>query len=332
MNVIETHGLTRRFGRLEAVHGLDLTVPQGAVYALLGPNGAGKSTTTKMLMNLLQPTAGAAQVLGADSRRLSPSELARIGYVADGMELPEWMSVRRFLDYCRPFYPRWDDALEKKLLQDFELPPERKLKHLSRGMKMKTALIAALAYHPELLILDEPFSGLDPVVRDDFISGLIETSAQGNWTIFVSSHDIEDIERLADWIGVIENGRLRFAEELESLQRRFRRIEVTRTGQNMGGQGNGNIGRDDSPSRPNPGESRSSGREASLPARPATWLNYEEAGVLSRFIDTAYTPDETEKRCREIFPGATVTATPLPLREIYVTLARASRSQTLGQP
>jgi len=300
MNVIETHGLTRRFGRLEAVHGLDLAVPQGAVYALLGPNGAGKSTTIKMLMNLLLPTGGEARVLGADSRQLSPRELERIGYVADGMELPEWMSVRQFLDYCRVFYPRWDDALEKKLLRAFELPPERKLKHLSRGMKMKAALIGALAYHPELLILDEPFSGLDPVVRDDFISGLIETSAQGNWTIFISSHDIEDIERLADWVGVIENGRLRFAEELESLQRRFRRIEVTRTGSNATG-----------------------------PTRPATWLNYEEAGMLSRFIDTAYAPQETENRCREIFPGATVTATPLPLREIYVTLARASRSQTL---
>jgi ABC-2 type transport system ATP-binding protein len=306
MNVIETHGLTRRFGRLEAVHGLDLTVPQGAVYALLGPNGAGKSTTIKVLMNLLQPTTGHAQVLGADSRQLSPQELRRIGYVADGMELPEWMSVRRFLDYCRPFYPRWDVALEKKLLADFELPPERKLKHLSRGMKMKTALVAALAYHPELLLLDEPFSGLDPVVRDDFISGLIETSAQGNWTIFISSHDIEDIERLADWIGVIENGRLRFAEELESLQRRFRRIEVMRGG--------------------------SSGRlgEASLPVSsiPKNWLNYEEAGVLSRFIDSAYAPEETEKRCHEVFPGATVMATPMPLREIYVTLARASRGQT----
>jgi ABC-2 type transport system ATP-binding protein len=299
MNVIETHGLTRRFGRLEAVHGLDLTVPQGVVYALLGPNGAGKSTTIKMLMNLLLPTGGSAQVLGADTRKLSPRELARIGYVADGMELPEWMTVRGFLDYCRPFYPRWDGALEKKLLSDFELPPDRKLKHLSRGMKMKAALTGALAYHPELLILDEPFSGLDPVVRDDFISGLLETSAQGNWTIFVSSHDIEDIERLADWIGVIENGRLRFAEELESLQRRFRRIEVTRAGDG-----------------------------ATNPARPVAWLNYEEAGVLSRFIDSAYAPGETENRCREIYPGATITATPLPLREIYVTLARASRGKT----
>ncbi len=301
MNVIETHGLTRRFGRLEAVHGLDLTVPQGAVYALLGPNGAGKSTTIKMLMNLLQPTAGGAKVLGADSRKLSPKELRRIGYVADGMELPEWMTVQQFLDYCRPFYPTWDTALEKKLLRDFELPADRKLKHLSRGMKMKAALMAALAYHPELLVLDEPFSGLDPVVRDDFIRGLIETSAQGEWTIFISSHDIEDIERLADWIGVIENGKLRFAEELESLQRRFRRIEVTRTSAN------------------------GSGPAAN---RPAAWLNYEEAGMMSRFIDSGYTTGETEKRCGEMFPGSTSTASPVPLREIYVTLARVSRSKT----
>jgi len=321
MNVIETHGLTRRFGRLEAVHGLDLAVPQGAVYALLGPNGSGKSTTIKLLMNLLQPNTGGAQVLGADSRQLSPRELRRIGYVADGMELPEWMTVRQFLDYFRPFYPTWDTMLEKKLLQDFELPPERKLKHLSRGMKMKAALMAALAYHPELLILDEPFSGLDPVVRDDFIRGLIETSAQGEWTIFISSHDIEDIERLADWIGIIENGKLRFAEELESLQRRFRRIEVTRNAQGRDDNDPANKGRDASPRRP-------SGRLGE-PSLPTTWLNYEEAGLMSRFIDSAYAPGETEQRCGEIFPGATATATPMPLREIYVTLARANRGKTL---
>ncbi|HTB62035.1 MAG TPA: ABC transporter ATP-binding protein [Opitutales bacterium] len=298
MNVIETHQLSRRFGRLEAVHGLDLVVPKGVVFALLGPNGAGKSTTIKMLMNLLPSTSGTAQVLGVDSRKLSPRELARIGYVAESMDLPEWMTVRQFLDYCRPFYPTWDTALEKKLLADFELPEPRKLKHLSRGMRMKTALIAALAYHPELLILDEPFSGLDPVVRDDFTRGLIEVSAQGEWTIFVSSHDIEDIERLADWIGVIENGRLRFAEELESLQRRFRRIEVTRASTTPAPQ-----------------------------TRPATWLNYEESGLMARFIDSDYAVGDTEKRCADIFPGGTVTATPVPLREIYVTLAHASRGK-----
>jgi ABC-2 type transport system ATP-binding protein len=141
---------------------------------------------------------------------------------------------------------------------------------------------------------------LDPVVRDDFLRGLIETSAQGEWTILISSHDIEDIERLADWIGFIENGRLHFAEELESLQRRFRRMEITR-------------GADTTP----PGGGQ----------RPASWLNYEEAGTMVRYIETSYQPQETEKQCGEIFHGATATASPLPLREIYVTLARASRAK-----
>ncbi len=304
MNVIETHGLSRCFGfaRFGAVNGLDLTVPQGSVYALLGPNGAGKSTTIRVLMNQLAPTLGTAKVLGVDSRKLGPRELARIGYVADGMELPEWMTVRQFMDYCRPLYPKWDEAVEKKLLADFELPAKRKLRELSRGMRMKCALVAALAYHPELLVLDEPFNGLDPVVRDDLLRGLIEASAQGEWTIFISSHDIEDVERLADWVGIMDNGRLRLAEELESIQRRFRRVEVT---QPQGGTGRTG--------------------EAAL---PTPWLNVEKAGALTRFIDTGYAAGETEHLCAKIFPGSTVVATPMPLREIYVTLARASRAKT----
>jgi len=202
-------------------------LPTGAIYALLGPNGAGKTTTIKVLMNLLEPTAGSATVLGVDSRRLGPRDLARIGYVADGMPLPDWMTLQVFLDYCRPFYPTWDRDLENKLAAKFELPLERRLKHFSRGMKMKAALIAALAYRPTLLVLDEPFSGLDPVVRDDFIRGVLEVSSLGDWTVFLSSHDIEEVERLADWIAVLEQGQLRFAEPLDSLLRRFRRIEVT---------------------------------------------------------------------------------------------------------
>ncbi len=298
MNVIETDGLTKLFGKQAAVDSLNLQLPQGQVFALLGPNGAGKSTLIKLLLNLQKPSAGRAQVLGVDSRKLGPAQLARIGYVADGMQLPEWMTVQQLLDYCRPLYPTWDAALEKKLLNDFELPAGRKLKHLSRGMRMKCALIAALAYRPELLVLDEPFSGLDPLVRDDFLRGLIETSAQGEWTIFISSHDIEDVERLADWIGFIENGRLRFAEQLESIQRRIRKVEVT---------------------------CRTEGAGAGLAERPKAWLNYEEAGTLTRFVDSAYAVGETERLCEKIFPGATVAATPLPLREIYLTLARASR-------
>jgi len=293
MNAIETTGLNCRFRQLEAVHSLDLTVPAGSVYALLGPNGAGKSTTIKMLMNLLRPTGGSARVLGVDSLQLSPAEFSRIGYVAETIDLPEWMTVGQFLNYCRPFYKKWDVELEKTLLQKFDLPPARKIKHLSRGMRMKTLLLSVLAYRPDLLVLDEPFSGLDPVVRDDFIRGVLEVSSLGNWTVFVSSHDIEEVERLADWVGLIDQGKLKLAEKLDSLQQRFRRIEVTRT--------NGN---------------------ASSPKKPVHWLGWEEAGTLTRFIETQYKSGETEKLCADIFPGAAINAQPLPLREIYLSLAR----------
>src|SRR5471030_506309 len=227
MNIIETKNLTRRFGRTEAVHGLDLTVPTGSVCALLGPNGAGKTTTIKMLMNLLPPTAGAAHVLGTDSRQLGERELAQIGYVSENQQLPLWMTVRQLLDYCRPFYPAWDRALEKTLLARFELPESRKLAQLSRGMLMKAALLSSLAYRPKLLVLDEPFSGLDPLVRDEFIKGVLEVSAQGDWTVVVSSHDIDEVERLADHVALLEDGRLRFSESTEALQARFRLVEVT---------------------------------------------------------------------------------------------------------
>jgi ABC-2 type transport system ATP-binding protein len=293
MNAIETTGLNCRFRQLEAVHSLDLTVPAGSVYALLGPNGAGKSTTIKMLMNLLRPTGGTARVLGVDSQKLGPAEFARIGYVAETIDLPEWMTVGQFLNYCRPFYKKWDIELEKTLLQKFDLPPARKIKHLSRGMRMKTLLLSVLAYRPDLLVLDEPFSGLDPVVRDDFIRGVLEVSSLGNWTVFVSSHDIEEVERLADWVGLIENGKLKLAEKLDSLQQRFRRIEITRIAAN-----------------------------ASPVKKPAHWYGFEEAGTLTRFVETRYNPDETEKLCAEIFPGSNITAQPLPLREIYLALAR----------
>src|SRR3954462_14577290 len=212
MNIIETQNLTRRFGRMEAVQDLNLAVPTGSVFALLGPNGAGKTTTIKMLVNLLRPTSGEATVLGVDSRRLGERELAQLGYVSENQQLPLWMTVRQLLDYCRPFYPTWDAALEKTLLAQFELPTDRKLKQLSRGMLMKAALLSSLAYRPKLLVLDEPFSGLDPLVRDEFIRGVLEVSDAGEWTVLVSSHDIEEVERLADHVGLLEDGRLRLSE------------------------------------------------------------------------------------------------------------------------
>lgn len=297
MNIIETHGLTRRYGRTDAVHGLDLSVPEGSVFALLGPNGAGKTTTIKLLMDLIRATSGTALVLGVDSRQLRERHRAQIGYVSENQELPLWMTVRQLLDYCRPFYPTWDRELEKTLLAQFGLPEDRKLKHLSRGMLMKTALLSSLAYRPKLLILDEPFSGLDPLVRDEFICGVLEVSAQGEWTVFVSSHDIEEVERLADRIAMIEAGRLRLSETTEALQTRFRQVEVT-------------LG-DASPN---------------LAATPPTWLEVQRSGSLVRFVDTAYDRAKTEQACRERFPDAAVVARSLSLREIFLVLARNGRS------
>lgn len=300
MNIIETTNLSRRYWRTEALSGLNLTVPTGSVFALLGANGAGKTTAIKVLMNLLEPSAGEARVLGVDSRRLGERERAQIGYVSENQKLPLWMTVQQLLDYCRPFYPTWDRALEARLLAQFDLPTDRKLKHLSRGMLMKAALLSTLAYRPKLLVLDEPFSGLDPLARDDFVRGVLEASELGDWTVLVSSHDIEEVERLADNIALLEAGRLRFSETTDSLLGRFRRVEVSLSG----------------------------------PAQPGTpppgWLEVEQKGGLVRFIDTRYDSATTERACRERFPEAAVTASPMTLREIFVTLARETRNQPKG--
>ena len=161
--MISLQNLHKRFRNVDAVQGLTLEVPEGQVTAFLGPNGAGKTTTIKCLLNLHRPDTGTATVLGIDSRQLGPAQFAQLGYVSENMELPLWMTVQQFLDYCRPLYPQWDKAFEAKLLKQFDLPLTSKLKDLSRGMRMKAALLSSLAYRPKLVVLDEPFSGLDPV-------------------------------------------------------------------------------------------------------------------------------------------------------------------------
>lgn len=298
MNVIETHQLTRRYGKAEALHGLDLSVPAGSVFAFIGPNGAGKTTTIRMLMNLLEPTSGEACVLGVNSRKLTPRERQRIGYVSENQKLPEWMTVNQLLRYCEPLYPTWDRDLEKKLLRKFELPPERKLKHLSRGMMMKAALLSSLAYRPELLVLDEPFSGLDPLVRDEFIAGALEVSEQDEWTIFISSHDINEVEQLADWVGIVEAGRLSLSEPIEALLARFRKIEIT-----------------------------AKEHELHVSLAPETWLEVEQTGNVMRAVETRYVPEQFEHACRRL-GDVNIVAKPMTLRQIFVVVAREGRAQT----
>lgn len=298
MNIIEAEKLTRRFGRTEAVHELTLAVPEGSVCALLGANGAGKSTTIKMLMNLLPSTAGSARVLGVDTRKLGERERAQIGYVSENQQMPLWMTVRQLLDYCRPFYPTWDRVLEKNLLAQFALPEDRKLKHLSRGMLMKAALLSSLAYRPKLLVLDEPFSGLDPLVREEFVRGVLEVSEAGSWTVLVSSHDIEEVERLCDRVVLLDAGRKSLDETTEALQARFRRVEISGA--------------------------------AGTVAPVSTMLAVERAGALTRFVATDYAGESTERLWQEKFPGAAIAVQPMSLREIFIALAKHARA-TAGE-
>jgi ABC-2 type transport system ATP-binding protein len=298
-HAIEASGVTRSFGRLDAVHELSLNVPTGSIFALIGPNGAGKTTTIKLLMNLIRPTRGAARVLGTDSRRLGSRDFERIGYVSENQRLPDWMTPDELLDYCRPFYPAWDDGLCRRLQADLGLRAPVPLRRLSRGTRMKAALLASLAYRPELLVLDEPFTGLDPLVRDDLIRALLEVPDGGRaWTVFVSSHDVDEVERLADWIGFMSAGRLVFAEPVSSLLARFRLVEVVAT-------------------------------SATAPrAQPrAEWMPQGSAGRTLRFVDTAHDAPDADARIAAAYPGASVQTLPMSLRDIFVAMARRAAAE-----
>jgi ABC-2 type transport system ATP-binding protein len=297
MNVIETHDLSLRYGNTEALRSLTLLVPKGSVFALLGANGAGKTTAIKVLMNLLRPSGGIASVLGVDSLKLGPRQFEQIGYVSENQQLPGWMTVRQLLDFCRPFYPTWDMDLERMLLRALSLPEDRRLKNLSRGMFMKASLLSSLAYRPKLLVLDEPFSGLDALVREEFVHGLLEVFGSGEWTVFISSHDIEEVERLADTVAVIDEGRLQFSESTEDLLGRFRRIEGTM--------------------EPGYGDE----------APPQDVLDWQRDGNFVRFVEAAYSADRLDVLQRDVLPGAQLQARPMTLREIFVSQTRSSRTR-----
>src|SRR6185312_10669064 len=214
-NAIQTQGLTKRFARTEVLRGIDVAVPEGAIYALVGANGAGKTTMIKVLMNILRPSSGRAEVLSGDSRTLTGARFCEIGYVSENQEMPDAMTIGAMLDYTRPFYPRWDRALEIELIRQFDLRLDRKLRHLSRGMRMKAAFVSSMAYRPKLMVLDEPLAGLDPLVRDELIEGIL---------------DLAEIESFASHIGFMEDGRLLFSDGMSAIAARFREITIALDG------------------------------------------------------------------------------------------------------
>ena len=300
-SAIQTEGLMRRFGRTDAVRDLTLDVPEGSIFALIGPNGAGKTTTIKVLMNLLRPSAGSARILGTQSTSLGARELRRIGYVSENQRLPGWMSPRELIRFCKPMYDAWDDALAASLMRSLDLNTAAPLRSLSRGTRMKAALLVSLAYRPNLVVLDEPFTGLDPVIRDELIRALLETSGSGRWTVLVSSHDIDEVERLADRVGFLDDGRLAFSESTASLLARFRLIEATT---------------DDSSAADR------------LRVQPG-WIFQGMAGRRLQFVDTTHNWGDAADRITAALPGAAIRVLPMPLRDIFVVLARSRRDMPL---
>jgi len=275
--ILRTQGLTKKFG-----------------------NGAGKTTAIKILMNLIRPTAGRAEILDVDSRALGPRELAQIGYVSENRRLPEWMRAGYFFQYCKKFYPGWRDEDLNELVRAYGLPLDRPLKTLSRGVRVQAALAAALAYRPRLLILDEPFGGLDldVLVRERLIESVLERS--GETTVFLASHDLTEIESFATHVAYLNQARLEFVEEMGALSDRFREVEVVL---------------EDEP--------------AELPRDlPAAWLNPQLSGAVVRFMDSRFDARGADSEIRRRFAGIRdVSVRAVPLRSIFVALAKSARGR-----
>ena len=225
-NVISIRNLSRQFGNTLALNNISLNIPRGSVFGLVGVNGAGKTTLIKHLIGLLKAKQGEVEVFGKDPVKNPVEVLSRIGYLAEDNELPEWMKVEEILNYTQAFYPGWDHQYANELVKSFDLDPTKKIKNLSKGQKSRTGLILAIAYKPEILILDEPSSGLDPIVRSDILKAVIQTVSNEGRTVVFSSHLLDEVERVSDHITMINQGNVVISSQLEVLKKEFHRLTI----------------------------------------------------------------------------------------------------------
>ncbi|MEM7413928.1 MAG: ABC transporter ATP-binding protein [Gemmatimonadota bacterium] len=292
--IIETRGLSHRFGQRWALEDVNLEIPRGSLYALLGPNGAGKTTLLKILMGLIHPTSGSALLNGRPIGSTSVEHRSRVGYVAEGQELPGWMTLDVLKAYLAPLYPTWDHGLADTLTERFRLPSKARIRRMSRGERMKTALLAALAPRPEVLIMDEPFTGMDALVKDELIYGLLELSQNDSWTVLLCSHDIGELEHLADWVGFLDRGKLIVSEPMDVLHGRFQRVELTL--------------------RP--------GTLTDLNGLPPTWLSPKRSGSRLSFVSCDHGVEGWDAEVRSVVPQADRVSTQgATLRDVFVALA-----------
>lgn len=228
--VIQTSGLSKHYGDVRALDGLDLTVPRGSVFGFLGRNGSGKTTTIKLLLDLIRPTSGSAAVLGFNPREDAVEMRKRIGYVAEGQKMYGWMRVNELVHFTSGFYKTWDDELAEKYLKRFELDPQAKAKTLSKGQTARLSLLLALAHRPELLLLDDPTMGLDPISRQEFLGDIVRAIQEEGRTVFFSTHILQELEQVADWVAIIDRGKLRLASPVDELKASVKRYELTLEG------------------------------------------------------------------------------------------------------
>ena len=297
MMIVETKELCMRYGRVETLKRINLNVPEGSAFALVGTNGAGKTTTMRILMNILQPVSGTASVLGCDTRSLKPSHFQKIGYVSENQVLPDRLTIAQYFDYLRALYPDWDRGLENSLRKRMQLPPSRQLSKLSHGMRMKTVLIAGLAFRPKLLVLDEPLSGMDTLTRDEVVDGLLEQADET--TILISSHELSEIENFTTDIAFMDDGDLVFQEPIETTRDRYREVHVTLSAQKNWPD-----------------------------TAPDNWRGHRIHGHTLQFVDSQYQGhDALLAQLNACFGAVQCREAPMSLREISKVLIRESRDR-----
>ena len=225
-NVIEIQSVTRKFGAKWALDNVSLAVPRGVVFGLVGANGAGKTTLIRHVLGLLKAQTGSVRVFGLDPVKEPVSVLSRIGYLSEEGDLPGWMRIDELMRYMRAFYPTWDEDYAQDLRRQFALDPAAKVNTLSKGQKARAGLLVALAYRPELLLLDEPSSGLDPIVRRDILGAIVRTIADEGRTVLFSSHLLDEVERISDRVAMLKGGHILFTGELDEIKQTHHRLTL----------------------------------------------------------------------------------------------------------
>jgi ABC-2 type transport system ATP-binding protein len=224
--IVAIERLTRQFDTKIAINDLSLTIPRGGVFGLIGGNGAGKTTLLKHILGMLKAQSGSVRVFGLDPVVNPVGVLGRIGYLAEDRNLPNWMRVRELMSYTQAFFPAWDESYAEELREAFDLDPKARVKNLSRGQRARAGLLIALAYRPELLVLDEPSSGLDPVVRRDILGAIIRTIGEEGRTVLFSSHLLDEVERVADRVAIIHEGKIMLTASIDEIKETHRRVTL----------------------------------------------------------------------------------------------------------